>query len=139
MSCPNECSGHGECRSMAYHASQRDLGFGVPATYSNWDHAMVHGCHCETEYFGYDCSKRHCPNGDDPLTGTVPATTQVNEKQNILCTATVGIGFFRIFYIWCRAERLHCRSKENQRLSWRMIVVSTNFERNWKYVGSFRN
>lgn len=47
-----------------------------------WDEEMIHGCVCdsawevglgsgqtqEPEWFGPDCSLRHCPSGDDPNT-----------------------------------------------------------------------
>lgn len=47
-----------------------------------WDEGMIHGCVCdsswkvglgagqtqEPEWFGPDCSMRHCPSGDDPTT-----------------------------------------------------------------------
>lgn len=47
-----------------------------------WDEEMIYGCVCdsswevglgfgqtqEPEWFGPDCSLRHCPSGDDPST-----------------------------------------------------------------------
>ncbi|CAM9250601.1 unnamed protein product [Laminaria digitata] len=47
-----------------------------------WDEEMIYGCVCdsawevgldagqtqEPEWFGPDCSLRHCPSGDDPVT-----------------------------------------------------------------------
>lgn len=33
-----------------------------------WDAEKMQGCHCDYPYFGYDCSQRECPKGDDPLT-----------------------------------------------------------------------
>lgn len=49
---------------------------------STWDEDMIYGCVCdsswevglqagqtqEPEWFGPDCSLRHCPSGDDPST-----------------------------------------------------------------------
>ena len=49
---------------------------------TTWDENKVTGCLCDSgwsvgfgsgetqlsEYFGPDCSMRHCPSGDDPLT-----------------------------------------------------------------------
>lgn len=84
--CPNSCSGHGECRSMRYHATMRDLGIGAAVSYTtNWDSDMMHGCVCNSGYTGPDCSLRECPKGDDPLT-----TGQVNEIQSLLCSASSG-------------------------------------------------
>ncbi|KUF94749.1 hypothetical protein AM588_10004859 [Phytophthora nicotianae] len=49
------------------------------------------GAACEYSYEGYDCSKRSCLKGDDPVT-----TDQVDELQLLKCTATGGI--FRLQY-----------------------------------------
>eukprot|EP00614_Pseudopedinella_elastica_P009543 CAMPEP_0172605252 /NCGR_PEP_ID=MMETSP1068-20121228/25483_1 /TAXON_ID=35684 /ORGANISM="Pseudopedinella elastica, Strain CCMP716" /LENGTH=590 /DNA_ID=CAMNT_0013407595 /DNA_START=507 /DNA_END=2279 /DNA_ORIENTATION=+ len=50
------------------------------------------GCVCEHPFFGYDCSLRLCPTGDDPLT-----EGQVNEVQLFTCDATGGslVFFYR--------------------------------------------
>lgn len=51
-------------------------------TTTTWDEDMLYGCLCDSswevglgagqrrdaEWFGYDCSMRHCPSGDDPVT-----------------------------------------------------------------------
>lgn len=87
MSCPNDCSGHGSCRSMKYHAANQERGYSTNDAHtiytytSNWDADKVWGCECDPEYQGYDCSLRVCPTGDDPLT-----TGQVNEVQVFKCT-----------------------------------------------------
>jgi len=36
--------------------------------YYNWDGDKIQACLCDGEFFGPDCSLRHCPTGDDPLT-----------------------------------------------------------------------
>ena len=53
---------------------------------------MIHGCKCDDLYFGYDCSMKKCPYGDDPLTGTIDdsAGIQYDENQQITCKATGG-------------------------------------------------
>lgn len=82
MTCPNDCSAHGVCRTMADVTSQaltrRDVGAngdgivygGVvePFEYKNWDANKTHVCVCDGGYTGPDCSHRLCPRGDDPLT-----------------------------------------------------------------------
>jgi len=91
--CPNKCNGHGRCQSMAYFASLKDPGSGTVYEYEEiWDSDMMYGCNCDPGYFGPDCSLKHCPAGDDPLTGTSlnPDTQQFNEKQQIVCAATGG-------------------------------------------------
>jgi len=36
--------------------------------YALWDAAMSRACSCDAGFDGYDCSKKSCPKGDDPLT-----------------------------------------------------------------------
>ena len=50
-----------------------------------WDAHQINGCVCDPQYYGYDCSLRYCPNGDDPLT-----TAQVNTVQLLRCIANTG-------------------------------------------------
>lgn len=84
VTCPNDCSGHGTCQSMRYHASQMDKGLQPASFYysygSNWDADMIRGCACDSGFAGIDCSARVCPTGDDPMT-----TLQVNDVQLIRC------------------------------------------------------
>jgi len=92
-SCPNNCNSRGRCLSMGYYSTLKDPGSGTIFQYDHvWDQGMMYGCVCDTGFFGPDCSLRHCPRGDDPLTGTDsdPAGTQVNEQQIIVCRASGG-------------------------------------------------
>ena len=93
--CPNDCSGHGRCLSMKMLASHVDAwplslsssyisrsNLGPVASDTPWDDSMIFGCLCDSswpvglgqgqrqasEWFGPDCSRRHCPTGDDPQT-----------------------------------------------------------------------
>jgi len=82
--CPNDCSGHGRCLSMKQLATTSDaLPLSSPTTYTGnedtttWDEEKLYGCVCdsswevglgdgetqEPEWFGPDCSLRHCPSG----------------------------------------------------------------------------
>lgn len=87
--CPNGCSGHGACVSIAQMAQ---LSYALPLgpnTYyegngdsTTWDEQSSFGCVCDSswsvglgpgqsqtpEWFGADCSLRHCPSADDPMT-----------------------------------------------------------------------
>jgi hypothetical protein len=65
--CPNKCSGHGVCRSVADQAAA--LPNNANFTYNLWDGDKIQGCVCDPGYQGYDCSERQCPSGDDPLEG----------------------------------------------------------------------
>ncbi|KAG2768448.1 hypothetical protein PC129_g3802 [Phytophthora cactorum] len=112
MSCPNDCSDRGTCMSMRNMAAAKiALPISPPTTYgddpfsSTWDADRIFGCVCDsgwavgtasgelqaTEYFGADCSKRHCPIGNDPDTTvdetncqgkTVPGGTAVGVAGN---------------------------------------------------------
>lgn len=62
--CPNECSGHGVCRSQSEYLALVDSEF----EYGLWDADKYQRCICDAGYSGMDCSERLCPLGDDPLT-----------------------------------------------------------------------
>lgn len=64
--CPGEghCSGHGRCETVASANKIAD----DTIDYSDWDADFLYGCICDSGYIGYDCSKRLCPRGEDPMT-----------------------------------------------------------------------
>jgi len=61
---------------------------------TTWDEEMIYGCVCdsewtvglgsgerqEPEWFGPDCSQRHCPSADDPRTESVDETNCLGKK-----------------------------------------------------------
>jgi hypothetical protein len=91
--CPNSCSGHGQCEyieNMAYAttgydyqlagtidhdqhlkgASMGDISFSDGAKtfdYKYWDKTKTRGCVCDPEWADVDCSKRMCPYGNDVM------------------------------------------------------------------------
>lgn len=90
--CHNGCSGNGQCVSLKQAGTMSaampisaNVAYGGSPDTVTWDEDMLHGCVCdsswtvglasgetqEAEYFGPDCSRRHCPSGDDPLTTAV--------------------------------------------------------------------
>jgi len=92
LKCPNDCSGHGRCMLMSELALREDAqpaqryvfeyGTAAAQTTTAWDSDVMSACLCDSawsvgmkagetqlsEYFGADCSLRHCPSGDDPYT-----------------------------------------------------------------------
>jgi hypothetical protein len=40
----------------------------IPNDPFTWDFDKAQGCLCDPGFFGYDCSLRSCPTGDDPET-----------------------------------------------------------------------
>lgn len=109
MSCPNDCSGTGICRTIkeisATKATKRlvDSVAGVNTftgpqdyfTYRLWDADKHRACACDSGYTGFDCSARECPRGDDPLTNTAATcggAACANEVQNFLVAHTQGAG-----------------------------------------------
>ncbi|CAM9700093.1 unnamed protein product, partial [Ectocarpus fasciculatus] len=61
-SCPNDCSGHGVCKTNRELAANDHDNI-----YELWDADMSLGCDCDAGYGSYDCSERMCPYGIDPL------------------------------------------------------------------------
>eukprot|EP00904_Undaria_pinnatifida_P009613 jgi/Undpi1/5782/HiC_scaffold_2.g01056.m1 len=81
MACPNDCSGNGQCLSMAEAAVASD-GYRLTrvASYDGWDADMIYGCICDEGYEGYDCSLRLCPVSDSALT-----SGQQDESAVLFC------------------------------------------------------
>jgi hypothetical protein len=118
--CPNDCSGHGVCRTVEEIAdgalTRRKVasagghddweGVATPFDYQLWDADKNQACVCDPGYIGADCSMRECPRGDDPLTHIKKAcggTDCVDEVQTatINCnTKTVDAGFFFTWQAW---------------------------------------
>lgn len=57
ITCPNSCSGHGQCVSLSVSN----------ADYGAWDQKKTVECQCDPGYTGADCSFRKCPLGNDPI------------------------------------------------------------------------
>lgn len=61
--------------------------------YTGWDADSMQGCVCDYGYSGYDCSRRTCPYGIDPLSSGTP----VLEKLTLVCRASSGYFNIQIF------------------------------------------
>jgi len=82
-SCPNDCSGHGTCETIA------ELAYDDFAnTYALWDADVTMGCACDAGYNGADCSARHCKVGIDPL--YIDDTTARVTTTTLSITSTVA-------------------------------------------------
>lgn len=93
------CSGHGRCLTM-YELAQwaedngdaTDFTYGLdPNNAKTWDGHRIHGCLCDEDWDGYDCSLRKCPQGDDP--GTYDQHVEVQILQCIADGGTFRLGF----------------------------------------------
>jgi len=110
--CPNDCSGHGQCRTDAnsffYIGQTPKVPFGnqlpsyskavgVPTWGIHWPWLKYQQCHCDSGYEGDDCSLRQCPRGDDPETDC--KDDRGNDHQKLTCefeSATLTKAFFQL-------------------------------------------
>jgi len=110
--CPNDCSGHGQCRTDAnsfFYIGQTpktpfggqiptySKAVGVPTWGIHWPWLKYQQCHCDAGYEGDDCSLRRCPKGDDPETEC--NTDRGIDYQKLTCefeNAAVKKAFFQL-------------------------------------------
>jgi len=117
--CPNDCSGHGVCRTtgeiaaaaMNTHVVRRDAdhsrveGVESAFNYNLWDADKNQACVCDPGYTGPDCSMRECPRGDDPLSALAKdcggATCRTETQQLVLDSGAAVSGTFTLgFQDW---------------------------------------
>ena len=96
--CPNACSGHGTCETIAELAEDADDNI-----YALWDKDMTMGCSCDPGYSGADCSSRMCKYGIDPLYIDDESTARVSSATYIVrpgfdgLDGTYAIKFYDVF------------------------------------------
>jgi len=66
--CPNDCNGHGKCRTLADS---------YDATYNAWDLHKTTKCVCDPGFSGPSCSLRECPRGADPVQNAQVVTNSI--------------------------------------------------------------
>lgn len=86
--CPNDCSGHGVCRSVSQLLNDYNTLNGASRAYNLWDKDMARTCKCDPGFTGPDCSEKLCPYGDDPLT----TNYQINEVQWVEVRSELATG-----------------------------------------------
>lgn len=98
-----DCSGHGQCLTLAQLATKADgqplssaTSYGGYSTTTTWDEDMIRACLCDSswtvglagtetqlpEYFGAFCELRRCPSGNDPMTTATDETDCENKIQD---------------------------------------------------------
>jgi len=96
--CPNACSGHGTCETIAELAEDE-----FDNIYALWDKDMTMGCSCDPGYSGADCSSRMCKYGIDPLYVDDESTARVASSTYIVrpgfdgLDGTYAIKFYDVF------------------------------------------
>lgn len=118
-SCPNSCSGHGQCRSNEDFAL--DFSEAVSAQQENivshnqhyydffraqytgaWDSGKNYGCLCDVGYRGADCSLVECPSNEDPL------DEETCEKYDAWYTSgNAGTGNAILIGDWAASDKTH--------------------------------
>lgn len=91
MKCPDNCSGHGVCKTLGL----------LDSTYEAWDAEKIQVCVCDPGWNGDACTKRNCILGDDPLTLNIvnTNTAQVAEVQYLTLGSSVGGGLTGAFTV----------------------------------------
>lgn len=120
--CPNDCSGHGVCRTVeeialnVMNTKKTDsaggenfyTGMSSSEVYRLWDMDKAQSCVCDHGYSGPDCSRRECPRGDDPLTHRAAdcgGNDCANEVQQVVLSgAAAGDWFYIKFTEWTGFE-----------------------------------
>jgi len=97
--CPDDCSGHGTCRSnrdfaydfavakthqfLLHSVSTKFYRQNYKVTYdSAWDANHFYGCHCDKGYRGANCALIECPSSNDPLDDKCKTSEKAEDVEN---------------------------------------------------------
>lgn len=90
--CPNDCSGHGVCRTLSDSYTM---------DYNAWDLHKTAKCVCDPGFSGPSCSMRECPRGADPVENAQVVTTSIqgiywnSYYADSIDSADLAIGFLQ--------------------------------------------
>jgi len=128
--CPNDCSGHGRCKTI------EDLPFGATPkqfdsrsffeqkpysfgdAYKNWDSSKTRGCVCDPEWGDVDCSKRLCMHGNDIM----------DQRENLNIAQKIHTQHIQFVGDWHRTANFGAKTPAEIDLGVAALSGTGNFE-----------
>ena len=129
--CPNDCSGHGQClyiEELPFQTTPHDVNKPYlfrdrPATFWDpvWDHTKSRACVCDPQYGDVDCSKRLCDYGTDimDVRNNMLAAAKYQTQNIILYAAAHTL-------LYPQSFALTFKSKLNETFTTRPIIFESS-------------